>query len=354
MSSPEFFMQRCLDLAMLGMGEVAPNPMVGCVIVHKGLIIGEGYHRQYGQAHAEVNAIQSVADPCLLSESTLYVNLEPCSHFGKTPPCSNLIIEKGIRKVVIAHQDPFSQVNGQGINRLRDAGIDVTVGVLEKEALELNRRFLAYHALKRPYIILKWAKTRDGFMDINRQQPGNNQNNWITGKELKILVHKWRSEEDAILVGTHTARNDNPKLNVRDWTGRNPLRLIIDEHRVLNQDLHIFDQSQPTIIYTSVASETLDNPEYRLLDFTQPILNQILDDLYRRQIQSLIVEGGRELLDHFIQAGLWDEARILTGDKYFISGLKAPDIEGNSIRTISTGKDHLQIIRNPHGYHQDI
>ncbi len=350
----EVLMQRCLDLAGLGTGMVSPNPLVGSVLYYNGVVIGEGYHHKAGEPHAEVNAIQSVADPSLLSESTLYVNLEPCSHFGKTPPCSNLIIEKGIRKVVIAHQDPFSQVNGQGINRLRNAGIEVTLGVMEKEALELNRRFLAYHALKRPYIILKWARTRDGFMDIDRQQPGNNQDNWITGKELKILVHKWRSEEDAILVGTHTARNDNPKLNVRDWTGRNPLRLIIDEHRILNPDLHIFDQSQPTIIYTSVASETLDNLEYRLLDFTQPILNQILDDLYRRQIQSLIVEGGRELLDHFIQAGLWDEARILTGDKYFITGLKAPDIEGNSIRTISTGKDHLQIIRNPHGYHQDI
>lgn len=349
----EFYMKRCLDLARLGEGNVSPNPLVGCVIYYNGVVIGEGYHHKAGEAHAEVNAVNSVKDPSLLPGSIMFVSLEPCCHYGKTPPCTNLIIEKQIKKVVIAQGDPNKKVNGNGIKLLQDAGIDVIVGVLEEEAVELNKRFNAYHSLRRPYIILKWAKTLDGFIDIENNLPGNNVDNWITGKELNMLVHKWRSIEDAIIVGTNTAANDNPRLNVREWTGKNPLRIVIDKDLRLDLLLHLFDGNQQSIVYTSKTVEDKKNLSFVKLDFNQQLIPQILNDLYNRKIQSLIVEGGRKLLDSFINSGLWDEARILTGNKKFIKGLPGPVISGNRISSQTIGDDNLLIIRNSHGYHQD-
>lgn len=346
----EVCMRRCLDLARIGEGRVSPNPMVGSLIINSGMVIGEGFHAKAGEPHAEVMAVRSVKNPDLLKDSVLYVNLEPCSHVGRTPACSRLLIETGILEVVIAHQDPFSQVNGEGIRMLREAGIKVTMGVLEAEARELNRRFITFHQHKRPYIILKWAKTRDGFMDIDRQTPGSNQDNWISGPELRSMVHQWRSSEDAILVGTHTAINDNPRLNVRNWAGKDPLRLVIDEHGILSPSLHLFDQTQKTIVYTAVPKPSLPMLSYVRLDFSRDILPELMNDLYHRSVQSLIVEGGRELLDHFIRAGLWDEARILTGNKYFYKGLKAPGISGSVLESFTTGCDFVEIIRNQHGY----
>jgi diaminohydroxyphosphoribosylaminopyrimidine deaminase / 5-amino-6-(5-phosphoribosylamino)uracil reductase len=241
------FMQRALDLAALGRGTVSPNPMVGCVIVHQNKIIGEGYHQQYGGAHAEPNAINSVRDKDLLSQSTLYVTLEPCAHWGKTPPCANLLIEMKVRKVVIATKDANPEVGGKGIYLLKEAGIEVITGVLEDQARELNKRFFTSMEKQRPYVILKWAQTRDGF--IARE---NFDSKWISNSYSRQLVHKWRSEEDAIMVGTQTARYDNPMLNVRDWTGRNPLRIVLDRHMSLKSELHLFDGSQPTLRYNQV------------------------------------------------------------------------------------------------------
>lgn len=347
-------MRRCLDLARIGEGRVSPNPMVGSVIYNSGMVIGEGYHAKAGEPHAEVMAIRSVQQPELLAKSTLFVNLEPCSHVGRTPACSRLILDTGIPEVVIAHEDPFALVNGEGIRMLQEAGVKVVTGILAREAKELNRRFITFHQKHRPYILLKWAETLDGFMDIDRQSPGNNQDNWITGPELRSMVHQWRSVEDAILIGTHTAINDNPRLNVRNWTGRNPLRLVIDEHNRLSRDLHIFDGSQPTLVYTSKPCKPMTNTGFVRLDFEQNVLLQIMEDLYHRQVHSLIVEGGRELLDHFIHAGLWDEARVLTGNKTFGKGLRAPEINGIRMDHFQSGADQVRIFRNPHEYRQGI
>jgi len=295
MSNPIIFMQRCLDLALLGMGEVAPNPMVGCVIVHNGIIIGEGYHEKFGQAHAEVNAIRSVQNPELLAESTLYVSLEPvslepCAHFGKTPPCSDLIIESRIPKVVIGTIDPFAEVAGKGIERMKNAGIEVEIGVLEKESRSLNRRFFTFHEKKRPYIILKWAQTLDGFIDTDRTE--KKHPTWITNDLSKRLVHKQRSEESAILIGTNTAEFDNPALTVREWTGNQPVRMVIDRLGRLDPGLHIFDGKTLTWVFTTLKKPDSENLKYITLDFDQNILPQMMAELYRREILSVIVEGG--------------------------------------------------------------
>jgi diaminohydroxyphosphoribosylaminopyrimidine deaminase/5-amino-6-(5-phosphoribosylamino)uracil reductase len=252
MNFDEKYMLRCLELAKDGFGNVAPNPMVGCVIVCEGKIIGEGYHQEYGKAHAEVNAIHSVRDKSLLQKSTLYVNLEPCAHFGKTPPCANLIVEHNIPRVVIGCVDSYSEVSGKGIEKLRNAGIEVTVGILENESLELNKRFFTFHNKKRPYVILKWAETQDGFIDVDRpldKSRDTTADNWITSPLSKQLVHKWRSEEAAIMVGTTTVLNDNPQLNVREWKGKNPTRIVIDLQDRLPQTLHVFDKSIPTVSF---------------------------------------------------------------------------------------------------------
>ncbi len=344
----EQYMRRCIELARLGFGATVPNPMVGAVIVHQGKIIGEGYHRKYGGAHAEVNAIDSVTDKSLLSASTLYVNLEPCSHFGKTPPCCDLIIQNHIPRVVIANVDPNPVVKGKGIEKLKQSGIEVTTDVLKAEGEELNKRFFSYYKKSRPYIILKWAQTGDGFMDIERHPSQHLKPVWITTEEARILVHKWRSEEQAIMVGTNTAFMDNPKLNVREWTGKDPIRILVDRTLRLPQNLHLFDGSIQTYIFTQREVEEQDNPkiEYITIPFDEYLPEHVLGELYRRKIQSLIVEGGAKILNSFLVANLWDEARIFMGNKYFSSGIEAPKIEKSPVETQVWPEYRLNIFKN--------
>ncbi len=343
MSTSSIFMQRCLELALLGMGEVAPNPMVGCVIVHDGKIIGEGYHQKFGQPHAEVNAIRSVQNPDLLAQSTLYVSLEPCAHFGKTPPCSDLIIENQIPKVVIGTIDPFAKVAGKGIERMRKAGIEVKVGFLEKECRDLNRRFFTFHEQKRPYILLKWAQTLDGFIDTDRTE--TQHPTWITNALSKRLVHKQRSEESAILIGTNTAEFDNPALTVREWTGNQPVRLVIDRIDRLNSGLQLFDEKAPTWIFAEVEKQDSENLKFIRLDFTQNIVPQMLTSLYQREILSVVVEGGGKLLNSFLEMNLWDEAFVYTGNQFFGKGVAAPKISGKIIAFEQLDECKLHVLR---------
>jgi diaminohydroxyphosphoribosylaminopyrimidine deaminase/5-amino-6-(5-phosphoribosylamino)uracil reductase len=282
-ASDEKYMKRCLELARFGLGNVAPNPMVGAVIVYNGFIIGEGYHQKYGGAHAEVNAINSVRDKSLLDKSTLYVNLEPCSHFGKTPPCADLIVERKIPKVVIGTMDTFEKVSGRGAAILEKNGIKVCRGCLEKESREINKRFFTFHEKKRPYVILKWAETADGFIDRVRE-PGQTEPSWITDEIARMLVHKWRTEEQSIMIGTHTAMMDNPRLNVRSWTGKNPVRIVLDRELKLSSVLHIFDQSQPTLVFTEKKAESGVNPEYIKVRFDDTLLTAIMNECYNRMI----------------------------------------------------------------------
>lgn len=318
MTVDERFMARCLQLAALGLGRVQPNPMVGAVIVHNGTIIGEGWHRQYGQAHAEVNALASVRQTELLPESTLYVNLEPCSHFGKTPPCADAIIRERIPKVVIGTVDSNAKVNGGGIQKLKDAGVEVITGILPQQCRELNRRFFTYHEQKRPYIILKWAMTADGFMDIDRSQNPNGQY-WITNPELKTIVHQWRSEEDAILVGYNTMINDRPQLTTRLFPGKDPQRFVMQR------------------------GEAIDSPlPYQILSED---VSEAIQQLYTQKIQSVIVEGGAKTLQRFIDAKLWDEARILIGDQVWGNGVPAPQISGITIQENSINHNLIRYVR---------
>lgn len=340
-SADELFMQRALDLAQLSIGAVSPNPMVGCVIVHHNKIIGEGRHERYGAAHAEVNAVASVDDPLLISESTVYVNLEPCSHFGKTPPCADMLVKHRAKKVVIANTDPNPLVSGKGIEKLKAAGIEVITGILETQGRELNKRFFTFMEKKRPYLILKWAETSDGF--IARE---NFDSKWISNEHSRKLVHKWRSEEDAVLVGTGTALHDNPALTVRDWAGRNPVRIVIDRFGKLPQTLALFDGSQQTICYTTHRDESAKNLEFIKLPETD-FITAMLDDLFKRNIQSVIIEGGATTLSQFIKERLWDEARIFTSPEQFGSGIAAPKITGNLISRESVFTDTLAIYRNP-------
>lgn len=322
MTKDEKYMMRCIQLAKNGIGNAAPNPMVGAVIVHHDKIIGEGYHVRCGEAHAEVNAIRSVKDEHLLCESIIYVSLEPCSHYGKTPPCADLIISKGIRKVVIGCKDPFALVDGNGIQKLRQAGIEVVVGVLEEQCWNLIKRFVTFHTQKRPFILLKWAESADGYMDYLR----NDGHPAILSTPLtSMCVHKLRTEYSAILVGRRTALLDNPSLTSRYWYGKNPIRLVIDKDLTLPRHLHIFDGKVPTIVFT-YRQETPSIPltEFVHLDFSADILTQIMKTLYERKIQSLIVEGGSRLLQSFIDAELWDEARIEVSPIQFKQGVKAP------------------------------
>jgi diaminohydroxyphosphoribosylaminopyrimidine deaminase/5-amino-6-(5-phosphoribosylamino)uracil reductase len=333
----EQYMRRCLQLAEFGLGNVAPNPMVGAVVVHNGRIIGEGYHRKYGEAHAEVNAINAVEDKSLLKESTLYVSLEPCSHFGKTPPCCDLIIEHQIPRVVVAMVDPFEKVAGNGIRRLKENGVDVAVGVLEDEAKWLNRRFITFHTEKRPYVILKWAQTLDGFIDIEREEGDPVQPTWITNNACRTLVHRWRSEENGILVGNNTIIKDNPQLNVRLWTGNHPTRILIDRTLVSPSNSAIFDGTQPTIVFIGKNSgsstrkeliEHIPNLDIVAIDFAKDAEIQIFEYVIQKNIQSIIVEGGSRTIQGFINLGVWDEARIFYGPKLFFKGVKAPSIIG--------------------------
>lgn len=340
MSQDEQYMRRALDLAVLGQGNVSPNPMVGCVIVHQDMVIGEGYHMVYGGPHAEPNAVESVGDPLLLPNATVYVTLEPCSHWGKTPPCADLLIDKKVKRVVIAAVDTNPVVGGKGIKKLQEAGIEVVQGVLEKEALEENRRFFTSLSQKRPYIILKWAQTQDGF--VARE---NFDSKWISNPYSRQLVHKWRSEEDAILVGTLTAKFDNPKLNVREWVGKDPTRIVIDRNLSLEKDLNLFDRSQPTICYNQVQSSSGPNLEHCALQEGFDI-EDVLADLHRRNIQSVFVEGGARILNTLISKNLWDEARVFTGPVSFGTGIKAPLIEGLSFQESTIMDDRLRIYRN--------
>ena len=334
-------MNRCLELASKGLENVSPNPMVGSVIVYENKIIGEGYHMKYGKEHAEVNAIASVKDKSLLKDSTLYVNLEPCAHFGKTPPCSNLIIEHKIPKVVIGCVDTFSDVNGKGIMKMEKAGIKVSIGVLEKESRELNKRFFNFHEKKRPYIILKWAESNDGFIAPKDQAAPF----WMTSSDSKKLVHQFRAEEDAILVGRITAEKDNPSLTVREVTGKNPTRIVIDKDLKLTKKLNLFNNQAKTIIFNSIKTEGIDSNYYIKIDFNNLIEN-ILQELYKQNIQSLIIEGGAKTLQSFIDKKLWEEARIFTANRTLVEGVKAPTLDGKIIFETKIDEDQLEIIKN--------
>ncbi len=326
MHSDDVYMQRCIDLALPGLGYVAPNPLVGAVVVYKDHIIGEGYHRRYGEAHAEVEAIHAVSDQSLLRKSTLYVNLEPCCHHGKTPPCTDLILRSGIPRVVIGTVDPFDSVAGKGIARLRSHGVAVRIGIMKEACRELNKRFFTFYEKKRPYIILKWAQTADGFIDINRLPNATKQPTWITSEKLRMLVHKWRTEEAAIMVGTETAMKDNPKLNVRDWHGPNPTRIVLDRQLKLDAGCNLLDDTQPTLIFNEVMTKVKGKSRFIQIPFSRDVLPEVMRFLYEEQLQSLIVEGGRKLLQSFIDSNIWDEARIFTGTQFFCNGIKAPDL----------------------------
>lgn len=335
-TTDELFMHRALELAALGRGAVSPNPLVGCVVVHNGNVIGEGFHQQYGGPHAEVNAIESVTEKAMLKESTVYVNLEPCSHVGKTPPCADMLIGHQVRKVVVSNLDSNPLVAGEGIKKLRAAGIEVVTGVLEKQGREFNKRFFTYIEKQRPYIILKWAVTADGF--IARE---NFDSKWISNEHARQLVHKWRTEEDAILVGSKTAAHDNPQLNVRDWTGRNPIRIVIDRFLKLSEHLHLFDRSQKTICYNILKHEEHPNLILSRLD-EEDFLNALVRDLHKRKIQSIIIEGGAHTLSRFIELNLWDEARTFSSEKTFKKGIEAPTLHGTLISQESIGNDTLK------------
>ena len=330
-------MQRALALARLGRGHVSPNPMVGCVIAHKGKIIGEGYHQQYGEAHAEVNAIAAVKKPQWLREATAYVTLEPCAHYGKTPPCAELLAKHRLQRVVIATLDSNPLVAGKGVEIMGKAGIQVEVGVLAEEALQLNQRFFTYTEKKRPYILLKWAQTADGF--IARE---NYDAKWISNELSRSLVHQWRAEEDAIFVGTNTAAYDNPQLTVRNWSGKNPVRVVIDRNLRLPNTLHLFDGSTATLVYNTKKAATEKNVTWVQLASDQWI-EPLLSDLYQRQIQSVLIEGGTGILNAFIAAQLWDEARVFTSTQTFNKGIAAPQIAGKCMATQSIGSDRLEV-----------
>jgi len=347
MPEHEIYMRRCLELAQLGMSNVSPNPMVGAVIVHEGKIIGEGYHQKYGEAHAEVNAVNQVVSKfdnhaALLKQATIYVSLEPCAHYGKTPPCADLIIKHQIPKVVIGCRDPFDQVNGKGIEKLQAAGVEVTLGVLETECRWLNRRFFTRVHKHRPYIILKWAQTADGFF-----APEDGSQFWITGEDSRKLVHQWRSEEDAILVGTKTVTADNPQLNVRYGNGKSPKRVVIDRELKLDKNFNIFDQSVDTLIFNEVETKLDGRNKYIALeDFGRYVPQYIMYQLYMQDIQSVIIEGGAHTLNAFIEAGLWDEARIFTGTASLNNGIKAPQFNGIIGEETLSGTDSLTILVN--------
>lgn len=336
-------MQRCLELALLGAGTTAPNPMVGSVVVYNDRIIGEGFTSPYGGNHAEVNAINSVEDETLLPRSTIYVSLEPCAHFGKTPPCSDLIISKRIKRVVVACLDPFAKVNGLGIKRLVESGAEVKLGVLEKEALELNRRFMTFHQQKRPYIILKWAETADGFVDGNRNDPSEPALK-ITCEASNILVHKWRSEEAAIMVGKNTAIWDDPALTTRKHAGRDPVRILIDPNLETPRTARILNGDAKTIVFTASNVSNTQVDTITVSDTRD--LTQILGELYRRDIQSVIVEGGPTLHGSFYQAGLWDEIRRFVAPMEIASGVRAINLAMEPESESVIGSDRLHIYRN--------
>ena len=337
-------MQRCLQLAAKGLGNVAPNPMVGCVIVNNGIIIAEGYHEFYGGPHAEPNAIKQVSDE-LLKASTLYVTLEPCSHHGKTPPCADLIICKGIKKVVVGNLDTNPLVSGKGIQLLKDAGIEVEYGILDKECRELNKRFFTFHEKKRPYIILKWAQTQDGFIS-QLPLPEIKENNWITSTESKHLVHQWRTEEQGILIGYNTLMADNPYLTARLAEGKNPVRLVLSNELDFPTDLHIFNSDAETIIFNSILNEVKNNVTFVKIDWNNKT-QEVLDYCFKNGIASIIIEGGTNTINNFMNLNVWDEARVfINSTKIFENGIAAPTINLNNSILVDSGSDLLHIILN--------
>ncbi len=320
-------MRRALELAQLGLGQVAPNPMVGCVIVYKDIIVAEGYHQQYGEAHAEVNAILNLSTTIDTKECTLYVTLEPCSHFGKTPPCADLLIKHQFKTVVVGCLDINPLVAGKGIEKLQTAGIEVITGVLEQECIKLNKRFFTFHQKKRPYIILKWAQTADDFIS-RLPLPTERADNWISSEASKVLVHQWRANESAILVGKNTVLADNPELTVRLVTGNNPLRLVIDKNLELPITSAIFSKKAFTIVYNSKKETSEGNVLYKQLNFEENVISQLLNDLWQRNITSIIVEGGANVLNQFIEQNKWDEAQVFVNPNlFFEKGIKAPKFE---------------------------
>lgn len=354
-NADRMYMARCLELALNGQGNVAPNPMVGAIIVHDGVIIGEGYHVRHGDTHAEINAINSVKDKSLLDKSTLYLSLEPCSHFGKTPPCTDAIIAAKIPRVVVATMDVNPKVSGRGIELLRKAGCEVVVGILEGQARDLNRRFFTYHTKKRPYIILKWAQTLDGYLDAVRNPDDPISPIWITNELSRSIVHRWRSEEQAILVGTKTIEKDNPKLNVRDWSGRAPIRVIIDRKLRLPIESNVFDGSIPTLLFignNATASTrkaqfaVIPNLEIISIDFAKGMEMQLLKELYDRNINSLMIEGGAIIIESFVKNNLWDEARVFVGNQFFYDGVKAPSFARDLHSYDELGDSRLYTYRN--------
>ncbi len=315
-------MRRCIQLAYMGAGTVAPNPMVGAVLVHNDCIIGEGYHQKFGEAHAEVNCINSVAtaDAHFINKSILFVSLEPCAHVGKTPPCVDLILQYGIEHVVIGCSDPFTKVNGAGITKLLDAGVNVEADILTKECMELNKRFFTFHQKKQPYIILKWAQSKDGFIAAENGMPVK-----ISNEFTNKLSHKWRSEEAAILVGTNTVLNDDPTLTTRNWAGKNPVRVIIDLDLKINSTANVFNDDSTTFVFNSIKMEHLNNIYFYKVENHENLLHDIIKVLYQNNILSCIIEGGARTLQSFIEAGIWNEARIITNNDFNIeSGIKAP------------------------------
>ena len=342
MNNDEKYMSRCIGLAKNGKGNVSPNPMVGCVIVHNNIIIGEGYHHKHGDNHAEVVAINQVKDKSKLKASTLYVSLEPCSHHGKTPPCSDYIIKNNIFKVVIGCKDSSTKVNGKGIQTLIDAGIEVKLGILENKCRLLNKRFFTFHEKKRPFIILKWAETKDGYIDIKRTD-SNQGIAWITNKDTKLLTHKLRAQEDAILVGRRTIENDNPSLNTRHYNGSNPSIFIIDTNLKLEHNYKIFQSD--VNIFNIIKSETQNKIEYIKLN-ADNFLKDLLSYLYNNKIQSIIIEGGKTTLNSFIKTNYWDKAKIITGNTYFEEGIESPKINKVPSETYTFADDTINIYRN--------
>ena len=337
-------MRRCFQLAEQGFGNVSPNPMVGAVLVYDNQIIAEGWHQAYGAPHAEVNCLNSLReqDKDKVPHSSLYVSLEPCSHQGKTPPCSNLIIEHNIKQVIIANTDPNPLVAGSGIKQLQQAGIEVITGILETEGHFLNRRFFTYHKQNRPYIILKWAQSADGYFTKH-----NDQQHWITGDEAKKLVHQWRHEEDAILVGTNTARVDNPELTNRFFEHKgNPTRVLIDKNLTLPNELKLFNEAAPTLVINASKDDIKENIEWLKIEFDENWLKHLLNKLATKHIQSLIVEGGAKVLQQFIDTGVWDEARVFTGSVNFNGGLAAPELHSPHKSETTIGNDTLKLYYN--------
>jgi len=342
MKDVEKYMRRAMDLALKGEGFVSPNPMVGCVIVKDGQIIGEGWHKKHGDAHAEVNAINAVADKSMLTDADLFVNLEPCAHHGKTPPCADLIAQYPFATVYFSNIDPNPAVAGKGAEIIIAAGIKVYQGLLEAKGQELNRRFFSRHEQKRPYVVLKWAETADGFIAKK-----NYDSKWISGELSRKLVHQWRSKEDAVLVGTNTVLFDNPQLNVRDWTGRDPVRIFIDKNLQVPQGAHVFDATQPTVCFNYIKQCVENQVEYIKVDPLDDMDEAILRYLHERGILSVIVEGGALIIQSCIDKGWWDEARVFTAKTTFEEGIRAPRLSGaNLFSKENIEDDELKIFRN--------